>query len=51
MTNWNPNAARWDIPESNYNVVLGCPKGKIPLELQHGVNIIFENEPEIINFK
>ena len=50
MSSWNPNAARWDIPESNYNVVLGCPKGKIPLELQHGVNIIFENKPEIINW-
>ncbi len=50
MSLFNPNAARWDIPASEYKVVMGVPNDNCPPELQHTLDLEADNESEIINW-
>ncbi len=50
MSTFQPNAARWDIPPSEYQVVVGVPEENIPEELQHTLDILRENKSEILNW-
>ena len=47
---FNPNAARWDIPQSLYKVVLGFPDDNVTPDLQHILDLINGNESEITNW-
>ncbi|MBC8346063.1 MAG: hypothetical protein ISR89_07595 [Candidatus Marinimicrobia bacterium] len=50
MSTFQANAARWDIPPSEYRVVLGMPTQDVPEELQHTLDILIGNESEINNW-